>query len=211
MKKKEVIVPESLGDISLSKWQKYMLMVDEKTDQDFANRKALDIFYDIDSKDYNSLRVKDVEYLIEQLNKALATKQTLKMRFELDGVEYGFIPDMDDITFGEFIDLDKYSTVKDYHRLMSILFRPITKTFKDRYLISKYKGSHEKLSEMPLSIALGAVGFFFDIGLQLTKSTLKSLKVTDQEQKKKRDLALSGLGILQSIPYQMPIFSNSMK
>jgi hypothetical protein len=42
-------------------------------------------------------------------------------------VKYGLIPDFDkDITAG-VIDLDKYLELKDYSRLLSILYRPITK------------------------------------------------------------------------------------
>jgi hypothetical protein len=38
------------------------------------------------------------------------------------------LPDFDkDITAGELIDLDKYLELKDYSRLLSILYRPIIK------------------------------------------------------------------------------------
>ena len=204
-------IPESINDVKLKQWQKYTLLIDEKTSDEFANRKALEIFYGIDGKHYNGLKVKDIEKIMGELIKALSQKPTIVRQFELSGINYGFIPNMDDITFGEFVDLDKYSSIKDYHKLMSILYRPITETYKDTYLIEKYKGSNERMADMPLGVALSASAFFFDIAIQLTRDTLKSLKPQEEIQKKKRDLAVNGLGILASTPYQMATFLNTTK
>ncbi len=211
MKKIEIIIPESINDIKLWQWQKYMSIVDENTDEDFANRKALEIFYGIENKDYNKLKIKDIEVTILALNKALNEKIDLITRFELGGVDYGFVPDLDDITFGEFVDLEKYGNVKDYHKLMSILYRPVTSDYVNTYSVEPYGGSHEKLRDMPLGVALSAAAFFFTIAVQLTTDTLKSLTPKGTQQKMKQDLALNGLGILQSTPYQMAMFSNLKK
>ena len=54
-------------------------------------------------------------------------------RFELNGVQYGFIPSWKKMSFGEFADLDTLMTKKqeeylDYlHIITAILYRPITK------------------------------------------------------------------------------------
>jgi len=208
---KEINIPDSINDIELWRWQKYMSIVDKNTDEDFANRKALEIYYDISGKYYNNLKVKDIEKIIFELNNALTQKPTLVRRFTMNNIEYGFIPNLDDITFGEFVDLDKYTDIKDYHRLMSILFRPIINSDNDRYIVEKYTGSNEDMLDMPLGIALSAVAFFLTIAIQLTKSTLKSLNLTEKVQMRKRDLAVSGLGILQSTHYPMETFINLMK
>ncbi len=209
MIKKEIRIPESINDIKLYQWQKFTSIVDEDVEEEFVNRKALEIFYDIDGKHYNGLKISDITKIIGELNNALNQKITLIRRFELDGIEYGFIPDFDDITFGEFVDMDKYNNTKDYHKLMSILYRPIASSYKDTYKVREYEGSNEKLREMPLGVALSAANFFFTIGLQLTINILKSLTPKDQEQKVKQDLAINGLGILLSTPYRMETFSNS--
>lgn len=203
-------IPESINDIKLWQYQKFIKLTTPKKgddiDNDFVNRKALDIFYGINSKHYTNMKVKDIELVINALNKALEQKIKLIRRFEMGGIEYGIIPDFDNMTFGEFVDLDKYSELDKQHRLMSILYRPINDRFAQTYSIQPYDGSSEIMGNMPLGIALSAMDFFLTIGLQLTSVTLKSLTVTGQEQKKKRDLALSGLGTLQSTPYRVGIF-----
>ncbi len=52
-------------------------------------------------------------------------------RFELDGVQYGFLPSYKEITFGEFVDLDTLLTKKPEeimdmsHIIAAIMYRPI--------------------------------------------------------------------------------------
>jgi len=209
---KQIIeIPESINDIQLWRWQKYMSIVKEDSDNEFVNRKALEIYYGIEGRHYDSLKVKDIEHIMKGLVDALGQKPTLVRRFVLSDVEYGFIPNLDDITFGEFVDLDKYNNTKDFHKLMSILYRPIKKTKRDKYKIEPYNGSNERLAGMSLGIAQSAAAFFFDIGLQLTRNILKSSKVGAIHQKKKLGLALNGIGFLLSTPYQMEIFLNSKK
>jgi hypothetical protein len=209
--KLDIKIPETLNDLTLLQWQKYTLIIDKDSEEDFANRKVLQIFYGIKNEHYDSLKIKDIGLMVDELSAALTEKPSLVMRFELDGIEYGFVPYLDDITFGEFVDLDKYSNVKDYHKLMSILYRPIKKTSGKTYSIEKYKGSHERLNNMPLGVALSAAAFFFDIGLQLTIDTLKFSTPPTEELIKKRDLVLNGLGILLSTRYPMATYINLNK
>lgn len=208
--KKNIEIPETINDIKLSDWQKYMSMVNEDTEKDFANRKALDVFYSIDTKYYNRLKVKDIDYLIDSLNTVLNKTEKLESKFTLNNIEYGLIPNFDDMTFGEFVDLDKYMKPDKYHLLMSILFRPITDTFLGLYSIEKYKGANDSLKDMPLGICNSVLAFFLTIGIQLTTDILRSSTVPE-ELKKKHSLALSGLGTLQSMPYQMGMLSGLMK
>ena len=204
----KIEIPESINDIKLWHWQKYMSIVKEDADVEFANRKALEIFYGIDGKHYTKLKVKDIDKIVSVLSDALREKPTLVTRFVLNDIEYGFIPDFDDMTFGEFVDLDKYSNIKDYHKLMSILFRPIINDSKGKYAIASYEGSNELLKDMPLGITLSATAFFLTIALQLTRGILKSSMVTEPILKQKQDLVLSGLGILQSTPLPMEAYLN---
>jgi|18_taG_2_1085343.scaffolds.fasta_scaffold70284_2 hypothetical protein len=209
--KKEITIPESINDIALCRWQRYMSIVKEDSTDDFANRKALEVFYDIKGEYFNKLRVKDIDFMISELNKALNQKIPLIRQFELNGILYGFVPNLDDISFGEFVDMDTNSGIEDLHKLMSILYRPITKKKGDKYIIQSYKGINEDLSGMLLGVAQSAYAFFFDIGLQLTSDTLKSLTPQGEDQTRKLDLVRNGVGILQSIPFQMGMFLNSTK
>lgn len=80
--------------------------------------------------------------------------------------DYGFVPDINAISFGEWLDLD--SNCKDFpknlNKILSILYRPISNQLGNKYGIEPYNASHLKnaddFNEMPLSIANGALVFF---------------------------------------------------
>jgi hypothetical protein len=74
-------------------------------------------------------------------------------------VKYGLIPDFDKDTAGELIDLDKYLELKDYSRLLSILYRPITKEERGLYQIEPYESTHTKFLQVSYNILLGFIFF----------------------------------------------------
>lgn len=189
----EIKIPQTLNDITLDKWLTWQ-EVDKDSEADFINRRALTIFFDIRADHYNKMKFSDVEYLITILNNLFEAKTDLQQTFTMNGVEYGLIPNFDDMTFGEFIDLDKYSANKDRHRLMSILYRPVVKKSRRRYRIEKYKGSSDIMMNMPLGVMLGCVAFFLTIGDQLLTATLRYMEKENPEEWK-RVLEKSGDGI----------------
>ena len=66
-------------------------------------------------------------------------KPDLVTKFRLDGVEYGFIPDLNELSFGEYIDLDTYlGDWENIHTAMNVLYRPINSKKGDRYTIQEY-------------------------------------------------------------------------
>ena len=87
-------------------------------------------------------------------------------------VDFGFIPKLDDISLGEFIDLEGFmGDWSTMHKAMNVLFRPIKKSRVSRwfrlkttyYTIQDYDGKgvyEENMKDMPLDVALGAVVFF---------------------------------------------------
>ena len=57
------------------------------------------------------------------------------------GIEYGLIPVLDDMTLGEYVDLDENFTDWDtMHKAMAVLYRPVTFKKGDRYQIEEYNG-----------------------------------------------------------------------
>ena len=60
------------------------------------------------------------------------------------------------------------------HQAMAVLYRPVTKRIKDKYLITDYEGTSEfsdVMRFMPLDVALGALVFFYQLGNELLKAT----------------------------------------
>jgi hypothetical protein len=94
--------------------------------------------------------------------------------------EFGFIPNLDKMTMGEYIDLNNYfESSQDIHKAMAVLFRPIHESYEDKgtYRIDSYKSAElycDIMKEMPLGIALGAKVFFYRLGIKLSKAILNS-------------------------------------
>ena len=142
------------------------------------------------------------KYIVETIKKTFKEKPKHQLRFELNGVKYGMIPDLDNMTIGEYVDLDKYiSSVDEWHKLLAVLYRPITNEKGDKYLIEEYEGSDkysEQMKQAPLDIVLGVNVFFYALGIELLKHTVKSLEVeADQNTQVKQLLQENGDGISQ--------------
>jgi hypothetical protein len=112
----------------------------------------------------DNLKVKELKEFSNNLKKALETKPQFIQRFKHNGIEYGFIPNLEEISTGEYIDLDNYQRSKDtYHKMLGILYRPIVKSYGKLYQIEKYEGTkyENEMKEVSCEILLGSIQFFF--------------------------------------------------
>lgn len=211
----ELRVPTTMSDIKLDQYQKYIGVVngvEQESEEsiNFVNLKALEIFCGLELKESYKLPISHFSEIIGDLTAALSEDTPLVKRFWFRGsndneVEFGMVPDLNNLSFGEYIDLDKYvSDWKQMHKAMAVLFRPITKKKKDLYDIEEYEGSAkyaDYMRHMPLNVALGAIVFFYRLGMKLSKHTMNyslSQMTTDQRlQLEKAFLDKSGVGIKQ--------------
>lgn len=101
---------------------------------------------------------------------------------ELNGTEYGFVPDWENFSAGEWIDMETYT--KDFwqtaHKAMSILYRPIDRRWGDKYTVAEYtaKEDAEVFREMPAPYVAGALLFFWTTETKLLASMRSSLART---------------------------------
>ena len=79
--KVEILIPESLGEITLEQYQRFMAL-DQGSDTDFLTRKMLDIFCGV--KDILKVRKKDVDRISVQLGELFATKAPFTPKFILE-------------------------------------------------------------------------------------------------------------------------------
>jgi len=211
----ELTIPQRLADIKLEQYQEYVQVVngiEEQTDEavEFVNMKALKIFCGLELKESYKLPMSSFEAVLEQISTCLQEPTPLIKRFWFRGnngneVEFGMIPDLHNISFGEYIDLDKYiGDWKQIHKAMAVLFRPITAKKGDFYEIEEYEGSDKYahfMQHMPASVALGAVVFFYRLGMKLSKhtmdSSLKAMTKEQQSQIEKKFSEINGVGINQ--------------
>ena len=205
--KLEINIPTELKEIKLSQYQAFLKIAKDNEDSEFLHQKMVQTFCGIDLKEVAEIRYKDVIDITNSLSKMFDVKSHKFInRFKMGGVEFGFIPNLDDMTFGEYTDLDTYITDWDnMHKAMAVLYRPIKKNgLNSTYEIEKYNGSitySDVMKHCPLDVVFGANVFFYTLGNELLKSTMTYLE-TDKEIQNilhQHNSEKDGAGIVQSM------------
>ena len=204
--KVDILVPTSLSEITLEQYQKFeRVNTEENQDTNFLMHKMVEIFCNLDLKDVAKIRFNYVKSILNDLNGLFDTKDELIPTFTLKGIEYGFIPALDDMTLGEYIDLDEnFSSWETMHKAMAVLYRPIIMKSKGKYQIEEYKGADlaETMKHMPLDVVMSAMVFFYRLNNELLQTTLNYLNQELPKQmtmEQRQTLAKSGVGIKASM------------
>lgn len=194
--KLDIYVPSSLDEITLEQYQRFYKISEGKEPSNFINQKMIEIFCNIDLKDIVKIKYSSLNKVLSHLDKLFKSNTSFKNRFNYKNVNYGFIPNLDDMTFGEYIDLDNYfSDWSNMHKAMSVLYRPIKYISGDKYNIEEYKGVNNKLKQMPLSIVMSTIVFFYSLSRDLSINTLKSLSKEEMNIVSNQTLEGNGAGI----------------
>ena len=180
-------VPTKLNDITLEQYQAFSLINNDEQDQEFKLHKTISIFTDTDMATVSKFPVKDAEEIAEDILSVLQIEGTFERHFELNGIKYGFLPQLENISLGEYIDLeDGLKDVKSFHKAAAVMFRPVVKNYGDLYTIQDYEAgldSMEIMKQAPLGAITGAVVFFWDIVNVLQKVSQPYLKKSMKENK----------------------------
>ena len=194
----EITVPTSLNEITLEQYQKFLKIAEENPEGNFLNAKMIEIFCGIPLSDSYKLKMSSVSAIIDILNEMLSVTPNHVEKFTLNGVQYGFIPDLDEMSLGQYIDLDNnIISWAEMHKAMNVLYRPIKIKKGDKYSIEDYDVSNpEALKDMPLDAAIGAVFFFLNLGLELSKHTILYSNLEEMEDiQEQLILEENGVGI----------------
>lgn len=204
--KLEITIPTKLSEIKLSQYQAFLKIAKDNKDSEFLHQKMVQIFCGIDLKDIALIKYKDVNEITASLNNMFASSNQLIPKFKLGGTEFGFIPNLEDMTFGEYTDLDTYITDWDMmHRAMAVLYRPIkNKGLNGTYEIEEYNGTvtyGDVMKYAPLDVVLGATVFFYNLGNALLNATINYLEKDPEVQNilLQGNLDKDGDGIVQSM------------
>ena len=178
----EINVPTSLNEITLEQYQRYLKATEETPDGSLLDAKIIEIFCGIPVSESYKLKMSSVQAIVDILVNMLNEKPTHINRFSLDGVQYGFIPDLDEMSLGEYVDLDgNASDWQKMHVAMNVLYRPIKIKKGTKYSIQEYTAEDpDKMKDMPLGVAIGSLFFFYNLGLELSSHTILS-SVNQQE------------------------------
>ena len=182
----ELTIPTTLNDIKLVQYQKFLSIAKDNEESEFLQQKMVQLFCGIDLKDVAQIRYKDVAEITANINNLFTKENVFIQRFKMGGVEFGFIPNLDEMSTGEYMDLDTYITDWDtMHNAMAVLYRPITNKMGNKYQIEEYKGSvtyADVMRHAPLDVVLGAMVFFYNLGNDLLKSTINYLEGNQELQ-----------------------------
>ena len=204
--KVDILVTSSISEITLEQYQKFeRINTEENQDTNFLMHKMVEVFCNLDLKDVAKIRFNYVKSILNDLNGLFNTEDELIPTFTLNGVEYGFIPALDDMTLGEYIDLDEnFSSWETMHKAMAVLYRPITLKSRDKYHIEDYKGLElsVEMKRMPLDVVMSAMVFFYRLNNELLQTTLNYLSQEFPKQmtmEQRQTLAENGVGIKASM------------
>jgi hypothetical protein len=167
-KTEEFKLISSWSDVSLETWLKLIeFETGSKTQEAEGTIAALS---DMSKQLINQLSLKDVAVIMEKIAEFQAGQDSsLKRIIEIEGVEYGFHPNLDDITLGEYADLEtfiKNGIEQHLPEVMAVLYRKVTeKTDSGVYTIEKYGGDltirAEQMKKMSAEQVQSALVFFY--------------------------------------------------
>lgn len=176
-----VVIPTDLKEIKLSQYLRYLKVVkDNQDDETFVCIQMVAIFCNLSVADVMKIPVNDFSEIVENLAKVLDQKPERVKIFKMNGVEYGFIPNLDKMTLGEHATMDSLlGTDENLSLLMSVMYRPITKKVYPFYKIEQYDGDESKaelFNDVRMDVVIGSILFFWNLSKELLSNILLHLE-----------------------------------
>ena len=180
-----ITIPESWQDVTLQQYLKFYNAMKPYDGAEEYTTKIVELaaYYlcNIDANTLNRLPLDTFNEIAKSIIDLIHSgkKQELVKSFQIGDTKYGFVTNLDQMTYGEYVDLVTYS--KDVYEnaalMCSILYRPILEQDKGQYRIQDYKGTNENQIELfyqklTMDIIFGALGFFLRLQKDLLNSTL---------------------------------------
>ena len=176
--KVRVNIPESLEEITLGQYQKWLSI---EGDEQFRTLKLIEIMCGVTLKEVSMMKLTAIGEIAQHLAAIINETPSFKNRVKLNGKDYGFIPSLDDISLGEYTDIeDNMGDWQQMHKVMAVMYRPVVNKFGQLYNIESYEGTakySEAMKGLPLSVVFGAVNFIYRLGTELCKATLVSMEM----------------------------------
>ena len=174
-KVKEFKLISSWEEVTLEKWLQLIdFETGTKTEEATETIAALS---DIPKKLVKELALSDVANIMSKVAE-LQQKQDTKLKriIEINGIEYGFHPDLDSISLGEYADIEQFiknGIDKNLPELMAVLYRPVKEKKNDIYIIDAYDGDirlrTEEMKQMSAEQVQSALVFFYTLGKALSE------------------------------------------
>ena len=188
----QINVPSTLNEIPLKHYQDFLNVQKNSSDEEFVAQKMVEIFCGIRLIDVAKIKLTSLNELIAHFTTLFSQVPKFQPTFKIGDIEFGFIPELEEISFGEYVDLDSHLQSWDnFHKAMSVLYRPIKTRKGDKYDIKEYDPSvdmQELMKFAPLDICIAASLFFWTLESDLLQATLNYL---EKEIAKEKNLSLT--------------------
>jgi len=166
----------SWSDVTLDKWVK-LIDKKEKTKTE-ETIDTISILSDIPKNLIKELGILDVAVILKKIAYLQEQEDSkLKKIIKVNDIEYGFHPNLEEITLGEYADIETYlknGLENNLPKLMAVLYRPITEKDGKNYSIEAYGMSDlrmraEKFKKMKATDVNNALVFFWTLGRELLR------------------------------------------
>lgn len=199
-------IPTTLNEITLGQYQEFSKI--DVTNESDVQSKMVEIFCKVSNLVVRNMKATDIGDICDILNNMFDIKHQLINSFKIGKQEYAFIPSLEDMSFGEYVDLDTFIGDNDnLHRAMNVLYRPISQRQGDRYKIKDYDPElSEDAKNYPLDAVLGSIVFFYDLGKDLSTAMLNfSMEANEENLVHYLTSLPNGDGTIQSMDSLMEI------
>ena len=178
----------SWDDVTLDKWVKLINKKNETKSEEAIN--TISVLSDIPKKLVKELGINDIANILQRIAKMQEeTISKLKKIIKVNDIEYGFHPNLEEITLGEYADIETYiknGIENNLPKLMAVLYRPIIEKDEDSYSIEAYGVSDmrmraKKFEKMKAEDVNNALVFFWTLGKELSMILLPYLMEQSQE------------------------------
>ena len=214
IKEIELKVPTSYADITLKQWIDLQNELEAyKDDPNAVTALMLYHLCGLEPKYMKGIAVDDYSLVKTQLESFLSnTDLPLQRIITIDGVEYGFEPNLSQMSYGAYADITQYKDLtidKNWAKIMSVLYRPIKHKKGDMYSIEAYDGvmREDMFLKVGMDIHFGALFFLFYLQLDLLKGILKSTMAMDMNPNIKQILERSG----RLIPHSLTLPAETLR
>jgi len=175
-------IPTRLDEITLGQLMEISKLEMSEIPIVEVQKRTIEILTGCDSDTINLFRLEDLDSIYVSLANVLSEGFVkLHKLVTIEGVKYGFHPDLSSISSGEFIDIDTFQKEQqdNLHLILAVLYRPVTLEKRGKYQIEPYGEGVQERAEifkraMPANVVNGSIAFFLTIGSDYLSDLLTS-------------------------------------
>jgi len=192
MKEVKLRIPNEWSDITIGIYQEYVKIQESKASEKNKVIRSLALLCNTSPFVVKKMAYTDLLEIMNIIKGMIDTEpkeEDFVKVFTFSDIEFGFVPNLNKLTTGEYIDLESYckNPIENLHIIMSILYRKVTNKVNDRYAIEPYNPDEfkeELFKDCPMNIALSSLGFFLTLGERLAKTSLRYLEKQEAKQQR---------------------------